>query len=107
MSTQAPVDELTARWSSIVELATTSTPGNARGTTAQSSVPELPADETTKTPRSTSPATAESSTSDGGWLHDITATAGAWASVATWSKPASSDESVPAPVQSSTLIARI
>ncbi len=64
-STQPPVDELVARASSIVELATTKTSGADRGAAVQSSPPELPAEVTTNTPASTRPSTAASTTSEG------------------------------------------
>ena len=86
--------------------ATTSTPGTARGSAPQSSAPELPADAATNTPPSTSPRTAAASASDGPKLHDITATAGRCAFRATQSIPASSDDSVATPLQSSTFTDR-
>jgi hypothetical protein len=98
--------EVVARRSSAVELATTSTPGTARGSAPQSSAPELPAEAATNTPPSTSPRTAAASVSDSPKLHDITATAGRCAFRETQSIPARSDDSVATPLQSSTFTDR-
>ncbi len=95
-----------ARLSSRVELATTVTPGTARGSAAQSSAPVLPAEAATNTPLSTSACTAAASASDRPKLHDITATAGRCALRVTQSIPASSDDSRPTPLQSSTFTDR-
>ena len=98
--------EVVARRSSRVALATTSTPGTALGSAAQSSAPELPAEAATNTPPSTSPRTAAASVADSPKLQDITATAGRCAFRDTQSIPASSDDSVATPLQSSTLTER-
>src|SRR5882757_3784137 len=56
--TQGPVLEVLARWSSMVELATTRTAGESRGASPHESLPVLPADVDTKTPEFASRVTA-------------------------------------------------
>ena len=99
--------DVVARRSSRVELATTSTPGTARGSAAQSSAPGVARRRRDEHPAVHQPdRTAAASVSDAPKLHDITATAGRCAFRATQSIPASSDDSVATPLQSSTFTDR-